>query len=74
MKSYELIIETRQPSCGGKPPKVYQFLDIQTDDPETYVRQREPDAELEITAGTDGSLTVEARKGVRQVSYQFTEA
>lgn len=37
-----------QPPCGGKQPRLYEFLDIETDDPEAFVREREPGVELEM--------------------------
>lgn len=74
MKSYELIIETRQPPCGGKPPKVYQFLEIETDDPVSYVRQQEAGAALEVSADGAGDTVVEVRDGQRRLTYRFTEA
>ena len=41
MKTYELIIERRQPPCGGKPAKVVEVRSVTTDDPVAYVRSLE---------------------------------
>ena len=62
MKSYELIIERRQPPCGGKPTKLYDFQNVETDDPVAYVRQYEPglsqDADLEVHYAQDGTVSI----------------
>ena len=42
MAEYELIIERKQPPCGSKPSKLYDFQTVTTDD---------PDGETEITLG-----------------------
>lgn len=73
MKQYELIIETTQPNCGGKPPKVHQFVEVQTDDPVEYVRQREPNMELNVYNAEGEDLTIIVEQGMHQVKYVFTE-
>ena len=64
MKTYELIIERRQPPCGGKPA---------TDDPVAYVRSLEKNGELQVTDGSDGEIVVTLDAGLKQVKYSFTE-
>ena len=49
MKTYELIIQIQQPSCGGKAPFRNEIRTVSTDDPVAYVRKLEPDGELEGT-------------------------
>lgn len=73
-KSYEVMIETSQPPCGGKHPRLYEFLDIETDDPEAFVQEREPGVELEMSVDSNsGEITVLAISGKHNVRYVFTE-
>ncbi len=77
MKSYELIIERQQPPCGGKPTRLYDFRNVETDDPVAYVRAHEPelpkDAELEIDRLGDDVVCVRFTSGIQPVKYEFTE-
>ena len=41
MKDYELIIERRQPTCGGQSPVKCEIRNVSTDDPAAYVRKME---------------------------------
>ena len=72
MPLYELIVETRQPGCGGKPPKVYQFTEVETDDPAAYVARKEPGLEQELIPGEGGEILVSVSKDMHQVVYRFT--
>ena len=73
MKTYELIIERRQPPCGGKPAKVVEVRSVTTDDPVAYVRSLEKTGELQGTDGSDGEIVVTLDAGLKQVKYSFTE-
>lgn len=73
MKEYELIIETTQPPCGGKPPRLYDFREIETDDPIAYVKAIEKDSNLTVSVEGDGSITVIAEKDKHHVEYKFSE-
>lgn len=73
MKTYELIIERRQPPCGGKSPKVVQVQTVTTDDPVAYVRSIEKDGELQVTVNPDGEIVVSLDVGAKQIKYSFTE-
>ncbi|MEA4964228.1 MAG: hypothetical protein VB055_00175 [Oscillospiraceae bacterium] len=73
MKEYELIVETTQPSCGGKLPKAVDYREIETDDPVAYVRQQENGLEPSVTTSPNGDLVLEISAGARQVCYRFTE-
>lgn len=73
MKEYELTIETRQPPCGGKPPKRVEIVEISTDDPVAYVQALEPDIQVEVTRSEDGELVVLAEKNQYRAKYSFTE-
>lgn len=78
MKSYELIVERQQPPCGGKQTKLYDFRNVETDDPVAYFRQHEPglpqDVELNIDRTQDGVVSVSFTSGIQPVKYEFTEA
>lgn len=74
MKSYELVIER---VSGGSQNNSLDFLDIETDDPVAYVREREKlpeNAELEIDRSEAGIVCVRFNIGVHPVKYEFTEA
>ena len=73
MKTYELIIEKRQPVCGGKSPKDVKVMTVTTDDPVAYVRQIEKDGELKVSTSPAGELVVEIEEGARGVRYSFSE-
>lgn len=77
MKNYELIIERQQPPCGGKPTKLFDFQNVETDDPVAYVRAHEQDLsddlEMEIDRSTDGVVCVQFTRGIQPVKYEFTE-
>ena len=67
MKTYELVIEQRQPTCGGKSPTKCEIRTVQTDDPVAYVKELEPN-------GEEGSLVVRIDQTEGQwVKYIFTE-
>ncbi|MGM9640329.1 MAG: hypothetical protein ACI3V3_03075 [Faecousia sp.] len=72
MATYELIIERRQPPCGGKPPKLYEFMTVQTENPTAYVRSREPGKELTVMQNASGELVISVGEGLKQVRYCFT--
>ncbi len=48
MKTYEVIIQKGQPSCGGKAPTTSEIREIETDDVVAYVRSVEKDAEFTV--------------------------
>lgn len=77
MKNYELIIERQQPPCGGKQTKLYDFRNVETDDPVSYVREHEPglpeDMELEVDRSQDGVVCVYFTSGIQPVKYEFSE-
>lgn len=73
MKSYEVIVETHQPPCGGKLPKTFDYREIETDDPAAYVRQQERGLDPIATTAPNGELLFEITKDARHVIYRFTE-
>ncbi len=72
MKTYELLIAERQPTCGGKTPVRSSIKTVATDDPVAYVRALEPGSELK-TYEEDGTLIVETDHNGFWVKYEFTE-
>ena len=73
MKNYELIIERKQPSCGGKDPKEVTVLNVATEDPVAYVKAAEKTEAVTVTENPNGELVVEVCLGQRQIRYSFTE-
>ena len=73
MKSYELSIETKQPTCGGKSPTKVELLEVKLDDPLAFVRSREADLPLLTEQSPDGDLVVRVETEKHQVTYTFTE-
>ena len=73
MKTYELIIEKLQPSCGGKSPKDVKMQTVSTDDPMAYVRTAEPDGELTQEIRDNGDIVISLDQGLKHITYTFTE-
>ena len=74
MKDYELIIERRQPTCGGQSPVKCEIRNVSTDDPAAYVRKMEPHGELNSYNNENGDLVIELEdKRGFNVKYIFTE-
>ena len=73
MKNYELIIEQRQPTCGGRAPTKSEIRYVATDDPVAYVQALEPTCELEVTHNDDGTIVIKLDHNGLWVKYEFTE-
>jgi len=74
MKNYELIIERRQPTCGGQSPVKCDIRNVATDDPFEYVRKLEPNGDLQSYNNENGDFVVELEdKRGYNVKYIFTE-
>ena len=73
MKNYEVIVERLRPSCGGQDPKEVKMLTAATDDPLAYVRTREPDGELTREVNAAGEIVITLDKGLKHITYTFTE-
>ena len=73
MKTYELVIERLQPSCGGKSPKEVKVLTVTTESPLNYVQQLEPAGNLEVTTSNDGEIVIALNEGLKHITYTFTE-
>ena len=73
MKTYELVIEERQPSCGGKSPFKSRILSVTTDDPVAYVKDLEKENPFSVTTREDGTIVMETEHNGMGVKYEFTE-
>lgn len=71
MAVYELVIEERQPTCGGKSPTKSKIMTVNTDDPVAYVKALEP-GELEISTADDGTLVIQADHNGMWIKYEFS--
>jgi hypothetical protein len=72
VKTYELVIEQKQPTCGGRSPTKCEIRTITTGDPVAYVQALEPSCKLEVEHTAD-SLIVKAERGGLWIKYEFTE-
>ena len=59
MKTYELVIEKKQPTCGGRAPTKSEIKTVTTADPVAYVRGLEPNGKLEVETTANGVYSVE---------------
>ena len=73
MKTYELVIEQRQPTCGGRAPTKSEIRIVTTDDPVAYVQALEPTCELEVTNRDDGVIEIKLDHNGLWVRYEFIE-
>ncbi len=73
MKTYELIVEERQPTCGGQSPTKCRILTVATDDPVAYVQKLEPSCKLEVETEPDGTLVVSTDRHGLWIRYEFAE-
>ena len=73
MKTYELVIEQRQPTCGGRSPTKAEIRTVTTDDPIAYVKALESSCELDVTINDDGTLVICADHNGLWIKYEFTE-
>ena len=73
MKTYELIIERLQPSCGGKDPKEVKMMTVETDNPLNYVQQLEPAGNLQVETNGKGEIVISLDQGLKHITYTFTE-
>ncbi|MBE6969968.1 MAG: hypothetical protein E7442_07635 [Ruminococcaceae bacterium] len=72
MKTYELVIEQKQPTCGGRAPTKSEIQTVTTDDPVAYVRELEPNGKLEVE-NIAGGLAVTIDRNGLWIRYEFTE-
>ena len=72
MKTYELVIEKKQPTCGGRAPTKSEIHTVTTEDPVAYVKELEPNGKLEVETTANG-VTVTLRHNDEWIRYEFTE-
>ena len=68
---YELIIDEKQPTCGGKSPTKADIQTVETDDPVAYVQSREKNAKLDVEKKDNGGCIVRLERGGYEVVYEF---
>ncbi|MBP3653672.1 MAG: hypothetical protein J6J78_11455, partial [Clostridia bacterium] len=61
MARYELIIERKQPTCGGRAPTSSEVRMVEVNDPMAYVQEQEPNLALEKTE-ENGVITISGVK------------
>lgn len=72
MATYELVIEQKQPTCGGRAPTKCEIRTATTDDPVAYVQALEPSCQLEVEQTPDGVI-IKTERGGLWIKYEFTE-
>jgi hypothetical protein len=72
MAAYELVIEARQPTCGGRAPTKCEVLNVFTEDPMAYVQGREPGAKPELVQDENGVVVITVKRNGLPVKYEFT--
>jgi len=72
MARYELIIERKQPTCGGRAPTASEVRIVETADPMAYVQAQEPGLELERSE-ENGAIVISGVKNGMWFRYEFTE-
>ena len=72
MKTYELVIEQKQPTCGGRAPTKCEIRTVTTDDPVAYVQALEPTCRLEVEQTAEG-VVVKTERGGLWIKYEFTD-
>ena len=71
MKTYELVIEQKQPTCGGRAPTRSEIKTVTTEDPVAYVQALEPNGKLEVYA--DDTLLTASAAGLRTKMVVYPE-
>ena len=71
MAAYELTIERKQPTCGGRAPPACEVRNITTNDPMAYVRSQEVGAEPVLLQDKDGVTIIRVERNGLWVNYEF---
>ena len=71
--TYEVIITTKQPTCGGQAPTRSEIRNITCEDPLEYVRANETGKEVEQTGDDGVTKTILASRGDLWIRYEFCE-
>lgn len=54
---YEVLVEEMTP-CGGAKHSIRSFLEVETDDPEGYIREIGRFPVMEVSRNTDGDVVI----------------
>lgn len=73
MKTYELIIEKKQPTCGGRAPTNSEIKVVTINDPLEYVKTLETSKEIKVYTNDYGATVVHVERGGLWVNYEFSE-
>ena len=73
MKTYELVIEQRQPTCGGRTPTKSEIRTVTIEDPVAYVQTLEPSCELSVAVSDGSVILITTERNGLWVKYEFTE-
>lgn len=69
---YEVLVEEMNP-CGGAAHSIRSFMDVETDDPEGYVRSVARFPVMEVAKNADGDLVITTGDGKGyMIRYTFT--
>ena len=73
MTDYEVLVETINP-CGGGRHAAKEFIEVETESPEAYVRENGRFPILDITIKPDGDTVITTGdEAGNLVKYTFTE-
>lgn len=73
MTEYEVLMESINP-CGGDRHSIKDIFEVETDDPEAYVRENGQFPITEIGRNKNGDLVIHTGDGKGyKVTYTFTE-
>lgn len=74
MTEYEVLVETINP-CGGSKHSTKEFIEVETDNPEKYVRENGRFPIREVTEKPDGDLLIiTGDQAGNVIRYTFTES
>lgn len=72
MTEYEVLVETINP-CGGERHKNSEFIEIETDSPEAYVRANGRWPIIDVTSAVSGDVVITTGDGAGNIiRYTFT--
>ncbi len=73
MKSYEVLVQTINP-CGGDAHDKKEFLEIEAENPEAYVKANAAYPIMDTVVKPDGDVVITTGDGMGTfVKYTFTE-
>ena len=71
MARYELTIERRQPTCGGRAPTACEVREVETDDPMAYVKSQEVGSEPKLMQDENGTILIRVECNGLWANYEF---